>query len=99
MEFAFTPEQEAFRTRVRSFIKDNWVPLPPSARPGDDESNDADRAYEKRLAKNGWLTMAWPKEYGGRPPATWSSSSSARRAPTPARPAAAARASAWSARP
>ncbi len=65
MEFTFTAEQEAFRGRVRSFISENWTPPPTSARPGDDLSNDAERGYEKRLAKNGWLTMAWPKEYGG----------------------------------
>jgi alkylation response protein AidB-like acyl-CoA dehydrogenase len=65
MEFVFTPEQEQFRGRVRTFIKDNWVPAPPSARNGSDETNEAERGYEKRLAANGWLTMAWPKEYGG----------------------------------
>ena len=65
MEFAFTPEQEVFRGRVRTFIKENWTPPPVTNRPGDDVTNDAERAYEKRLARNGWLTMAWPKEYGG----------------------------------
>ncbi|HMO55189.1 MAG TPA: acyl-CoA dehydrogenase family protein, partial [Tepidiformaceae bacterium] len=65
MEFVFTEEQEQFRQKVRSFIKDNWSPPPPTARPGDDVTNEAEREYEKRLAANGWLTMAWPKEYGG----------------------------------
>ncbi len=65
MEFVFTPEQEAFRGKVRGFIKENWTPPPASARNGDDTSNAAERGYEKRLAGNGWLTMAWPKEYGG----------------------------------
>ncbi|MGD9933975.1 MAG: acyl-CoA dehydrogenase family protein [Dehalococcoidia bacterium] len=65
MEYAFTPDQEAFRTRVRTFIKENWTAPPATARPGDDDTNTAERAYEKRLAANGWLTMAWPKEYGG----------------------------------
>ncbi len=65
MEFVFTEEQEEFRQRVRSFIKENWNPPPATARPGDDVTNAAEREYEKRLAANGWLTMAWPKEYGG----------------------------------
>jgi alkylation response protein AidB-like acyl-CoA dehydrogenase len=65
MEFAFTPEQETFRSRVRSFIAENWTPPPPTVRAGTDEANAVDRSYEKLLAKNGWLTMAWPKEYGG----------------------------------
>ncbi|MBK7125132.1 MAG: acyl-CoA dehydrogenase family protein [Dehalococcoidia bacterium] len=65
MEFVFSPEQEVFRERVRTFIKDNWTPPPRTARPGDNVTNEAEREYEKRLANNGWLTMAWPKEYGG----------------------------------
>ena len=65
MEYAFTAEQEAFRSRVRTFIDENWTAPPATARPGDDDTNTAERAYEKRLAANGWLTMAWPKEYGG----------------------------------
>jgi alkylation response protein AidB-like acyl-CoA dehydrogenase len=65
MEFAFTPEQEAFRDQVRSFIKESWTPPPPTARAGDDVTNAAERDYEKRLVSKGWLTMAWPKEYGG----------------------------------
>ncbi|MFN0096000.1 MAG: acyl-CoA dehydrogenase family protein, partial [Dehalococcoidia bacterium] len=65
MEFVFTKEQEDFRGRVQTFIKDNWAPPPATSRPGDHATNEADRAYEKRLAKNGWLTMAWPKEFGG----------------------------------
>ncbi|MGE0600234.1 MAG: acyl-CoA dehydrogenase family protein [Dehalococcoidia bacterium] len=65
MEFTFTEEQEAFRSEVRDFIKQNWTPPPATARPGDDVTNAAERAYEQRLAQHGWLTMAWPKEYGG----------------------------------
>ncbi len=65
MEFAFSPEQEQFRGRVQSFIKENWVAPPLTAHSGDDVTNEFSRSYEKRLAKNGWLTMAWPKEYGG----------------------------------
>ncbi len=53
MDFRFTPEQEAFRGEVRSFIKDEW---PPKA---------GDQSFAKKLAKKGWLTMSWPKEYGG----------------------------------
>jgi len=53
MDFRFTPEQEAFRGEVRSFIKDEW---PPKA---------GDESFAKKLAKKGWLTMSWPKEYGG----------------------------------
>lgn len=53
MEFRFTPEQEAFRHEVRSFIKTEW----PKAREGE--------SFTKKLAAKGWLTMSWPKEHGG----------------------------------
>lgn len=65
MEYRFSPEHETFRTRVKDFIANNWTPPAITARPGDQQTNEADRAYEKRLAEHGWLTMAWPKEYGG----------------------------------
>ncbi|HMO54642.1 MAG TPA: acyl-CoA dehydrogenase family protein [Tepidiformaceae bacterium] len=53
MEFRFTPEQEAFRNEVRTFIRDEW----PKAREGE--------SFTRKLAARGWLTMSWPKEYGG----------------------------------
>jgi len=65
MEFKFTADQERFRSQVQSFIDDNWTPPPAGARPGDDSTHQATHAYEQRLAQHGWLTMAWPKEYGG----------------------------------
>jgi alkylation response protein AidB-like acyl-CoA dehydrogenase len=65
VEFTFSPDQETFRERVRQFIQANWTPPPATARPGDHVTNEAEREYETRLARHGWLTMAWPKEYGG----------------------------------
>jgi len=65
MEYQFTPEQEAFRSEVRKFVTENWAPPPPTSRPGDEQTNEAMRRYEKKLAERGWLTMAWPREYGG----------------------------------
>ncbi len=53
MQFHFTPGQEAFRTEVRSFIAQEL----PKARDGE--------SFTKKLAARGWLTMSWPKEYGG----------------------------------
>ena len=65
MEFQFAPELESFRTDVRTFIAANWEPPPASVHAGDAVSFAADRAYERKLAERGWLTLAWPKEYGG----------------------------------
>jgi alkylation response protein AidB-like acyl-CoA dehydrogenase len=65
VEFQFTKDQESFRTEVQQFIEGNWTPPPPTAHAGDEEMNAAGRAFEHRLAAKGWLTMAWPKDYGG----------------------------------
>ena len=66
MEFRFTPEEEAFREELQAFLgaeaDDRWVD---SVGEGFD---DWDHVLEMRrkLAEKGWLTMAWPEEYGGK---------------------------------
>jgi len=53
MEFRFSAEDEAFRQEVRAFIRAEL----PRVREGE--------SFTKKLAAKGWLTMSWPKEYGG----------------------------------
>lgn len=65
MEFQFTPEQDAFRHEVRSFLKEI---LPPDYDGGDIDSPEGRaeiRAIHRKVAEKGWLLMSWPKEYGG----------------------------------
>ena len=57
MEFAFSAKDEAFRQDVLGFFAAN------ASAPSDEESPNV--ALEQALAEHGWLTMAWPKEYGG----------------------------------
>ena len=66
MDYQFTESDESFRTEVVGFIDNNWVPPEGTSEPGDDSFYEAERAFEKRAASKGWLTMAWPEEYGGR---------------------------------
>ena len=66
MDYKFTTDDEAFRSEVVDFIDGNWVPPQGANEPGDDSFYEAERAFEKRAASKGWLTMAWPTEYGGR---------------------------------
>ncbi len=66
MDYQFTASDEAFRGEVVNFIDDNWVPPSGPEVEGDDSHFEAERAFEKRAASKGWLTMAWPEEYGGR---------------------------------
>jgi len=53
MEFRFSAEDEAFRQEVRAFIRAEL----PKVSEGE--------SFTKKLAAKGWLTMSWPKEYGG----------------------------------
>ena len=73
MNFTFTPEQEAFRSEVREFIEKEF---PPERRgmyrdflsmfAGGAEQWDFSREMRRKLGAKGWLSIAWPKEYGGR---------------------------------
>ena len=69
MDFSLGQREEALREEVRKFaeqeIPDGWI-----VNFLDEESRDDDWAFSlsisKKLAEKGWLTMAWPKQYGGR---------------------------------
>jgi alkylation response protein AidB-like acyl-CoA dehydrogenase len=69
VDFAFTPEQEALRAELRAFLKEE---LPADWRVENDreamtpEEFAFSQRFARRLGERGWLTMAWPREYGGR---------------------------------
>jgi alkylation response protein AidB-like acyl-CoA dehydrogenase len=67
MEFRFTAEDEAFRDEVVQFIESE---LPWNWRDQELDSEEPEdlklvKQFKKKLADKGWLTRAWPKEYGG----------------------------------
>jgi alkylation response protein AidB-like acyl-CoA dehydrogenase len=74
MDFFFTPEQEAFRQEVREFIKKEFPPERHKAyrdflsmfAGGGIEQKNFNREMAKKLGARGWLSLAWPEEYGGR---------------------------------
>jgi alkylation response protein AidB-like acyl-CoA dehydrogenase len=63
MDFAFPHELEEFRKEVQTFVKqelpDDWTGVDEDANP------ETIRPLRKKLSDKGWLTIAWPKEYGG----------------------------------
>jgi alkylation response protein AidB-like acyl-CoA dehydrogenase len=61
MNFAFSPEEESFRQEVRSFLRDELESRPS----GGLDAWQFHRAFVRKLADRGWLTMAWPQEWGG----------------------------------
>jgi alkylation response protein AidB-like acyl-CoA dehydrogenase len=77
MDFSFTPEEEAFRSRLRKWLEETSGEL--FGRSGEgmgastasllDVSDDAKwqglREYHKRLYEAGYVALHWPKEWGG----------------------------------
>ena len=67
MDFKFENEDEKFREEVIDFIDKelpwNWRELDLDAE--DDDDKILVRQFKKKLGEKGWLTMAWPEEYGG----------------------------------
>jgi alkylation response protein AidB-like acyl-CoA dehydrogenase len=66
MEFAFTADEEAFARDVRRFLAEH----PPERYPLDGTdagygSGAHSRAFMQALGAQSWLSMCWPKQYGG----------------------------------
>jgi len=61
MDLRFSPEEEAFRAEVRAFLRQELPERSPLATDGWRSA----RAFVRKLAERGWLTLAWPKEWGG----------------------------------
>ena len=66
MDFEFTDAEVAFRDELNAFLDDElpegWVgPVDEST----DEGWELNVRMKRALARRGYLTMAWPREYGG----------------------------------
>ncbi len=71
MDLSFTPEQEAFRKEVRTYLDDllagEFAAIRGRGGPGDEHSCFDERlAWERRLGADGWVGAGWPTEFGGR---------------------------------
>ena len=60
MDMSYTPDEEAFRARVRAWLETN---APPPGSLGEDL--EAMRTWQRTLHGAGLLAVSWPKEYGG----------------------------------
>ena len=66
VDFAFSPEVQSFRAEVREFVAREW-PEEKRARAARDAEGcyQEERELRRKLGERGWLTVSWPKEYGG----------------------------------
>ena len=65
MDLTYTPEEEAFRTEVRDWLRAN-VPSRPLPSAGTKEGFEAHREWERSMHRAGFAGLRWPVEYGGR---------------------------------
>jgi alkylation response protein AidB-like acyl-CoA dehydrogenase len=77
MDFSFTPEEEAFRSRLRKWLEETSSELfgrrddgmgastASLLDVGDDAKWRGLREYHKRLYEAGYVALHWPKEWGG----------------------------------
>ncbi len=68
MDFGWDEEEQAFREQVDGFIRQHWVDsgLQDASAGGQRRGVERVRQYQQKLADEGWLTHAWPEQYGGR---------------------------------
>jgi alkylation response protein AidB-like acyl-CoA dehydrogenase len=69
MDFNYTPDQEAYRQEIRTWLEANQPPpLTPEERERIDEDLlwDRNKRWHKKLYEKGWVGLNWPKQYGGR---------------------------------
>jgi alkylation response protein AidB-like acyl-CoA dehydrogenase len=61
----FGPRVNDFRLEVRAWLGENWKGWKISSEETRYNHIRADRSFSLKLAAKGWLTLHWPKEYGG----------------------------------
>ncbi len=71
MDFAFTDDEERFRSELRQFITAELPAWWRGMFVDDARVFPETRRFCAALAARGWLTMAWPREHGGADASVW----------------------------
>jgi alkylation response protein AidB-like acyl-CoA dehydrogenase len=76
VDFAYAPEDEAFRAELRGWLDANLPPFlaewadedsaAPAGASGVMRSMERRRAWQRRLNQGRWAAITWPREWGGR---------------------------------
>src|SRR3954470_14266428 len=68
MRIGYTPEQEELRRELRAYFTKLMTPERAQALSSSDGEMGRGTVYRDTVAqmgKDGWLTLSWPKEFGG----------------------------------
>src|SRR5947208_7718871 len=65
MDLSFTPQEEAFAAEIRAWLRAN-LEAPPTSFGSVDEELAWGRRWQATLARDRWVGIQWPSEYGGR---------------------------------
>ncbi len=66
MDLAFTPQEQAFRLEIRSWVRANLPPeISHKVLNSLHQTRDDMQRWAKILGKKGWLGHAWPSQFGG----------------------------------
>ena len=65
MDIGFSEEARTFEAEVKQFLAVEWSPELRSRIQESPDAYEEERAFRRKLAGNGWLTMSWPREFGG----------------------------------
>lgn len=71
MNFEFPAAAEQFRNELRQFITEELPDWWTHLFNHDERVTEASVDFCRKLADRGWLTMAWPKEFGGQDADIW----------------------------
>jgi alkylation response protein AidB-like acyl-CoA dehydrogenase len=72
MDFSFTPEDEAFRAELRSWLDEHLPAFNEQGEIGDGTSTgllrtmERRKAWQRELNEGNWAAINWPREWGGR---------------------------------
>ncbi|MEE9324998.1 MAG: acyl-CoA dehydrogenase family protein [Dehalococcoidia bacterium] len=69
MDFCFSPEEEEFRKEVGDFLREtlpsDWKRLIIYTPIAVDNYATLEKEIRRKLGEKGWLSISWPREYGG----------------------------------
>ena len=71
MEFGWTKEEQAYRKDVNDFMDKELPPWWKGMFISGDRGWEYTKEFCQKLGERGWLTMAWPEEYGGADAPVW----------------------------